>query len=116
MSTAKTLGLIAVGYALAAAGGFAAVIVNELRMPEDVAQGSPGMVAFGDVILFILVTGFFSLALTWFLLRLTVAKAPRTLLAFLLLLAAIGPLSWLAMILLAGAPPNMLRRSPFRRW
>jgi hypothetical protein len=57
MSTAKKLALIAAGYALCIVAGFAAVTVNELRMPADVAQGSPGMVAFGDMILFVLVTG-----------------------------------------------------------
>jgi hypothetical protein len=39
MSTAKRLALIAVGYAVAVAGGFAAVAVNELFMPADIAQG-----------------------------------------------------------------------------
>jgi hypothetical protein len=47
VSTAKKLALIAAGYALCVVAGFAAVTVNELRMPADVAQGSPGMVAFG---------------------------------------------------------------------
>ena len=66
MSTAKKLGLIAAGYVLAIVAGFAAVAVNELFMPAEVAAGSPGMVAFGDMILLIFVTGFFSLAPTWF--------------------------------------------------
>jgi hypothetical protein len=35
-----------------------------LRMPADIAQTSPSMVAFGDMILFVLVAGFFSLAPT----------------------------------------------------
>jgi hypothetical protein len=39
-------------------------------MPADLALTSPGMVAFGDMVLFVLVTGFFSLASTWFLLKL----------------------------------------------
>jgi hypothetical protein len=76
MSTLKKLGLIAAGYALSIVAGCAAVIVNELLMPADVAQGSPGMVAFGDMILFVLVSGFFSLAPTLFVLKLFVEKAP----------------------------------------
>jgi hypothetical protein len=108
MSTAKKLALIALGYALAVAGGLAAVAVNELLMPADVADGSGGMVAFGDMILFLLATGFFSLAPTWFLLKLSVEKAPRVLLAVLLLIAALGPLSWLAVVDLASArPPDL---------
>ena len=42
-------------------------------------------------------TGFFSLAPTWFLLKLLVATAPRILLPTELLIAAMGPVSWLAM-------------------
>ncbi len=106
MSAAKTLSLIGLGYVLAVIGGVAAVAVNELRMSEEIAQGSPGMAAFGDVVLFILATGFISLAPTWLLLRLAVAKAPRALFGVLLFVAAIGPLSWLAMIALAGVPPG----------
>jgi hypothetical protein len=101
MSTLKKLTLIAAGYALSVVAGCAAVIVNELLMPADVAQGSPGMVAFGDMILFVLVTGFFSLVPTLFLLKLSVEKAPRTLVAVVLLVAAVGPVSWLAVIHLA---------------
>ena len=74
-------------------------------MPDDVAQGSPGMVAFGDMILFIFVTGFFSLAPTWFLLRLLVATAPRTLLTAELFIATMGPVSWLAMTIMAVTTP-----------
>jgi hypothetical protein len=96
MSTAKKLAWIAAGYALSIVGGFAAVAVNELFMPDDISQTSPGMVAFGDMILFMLSTGFFGLAPTWFLLKLFHEKAPRVLLAVLLLIAAIGPPSWLA--------------------
>ena len=105
MGTAKRLVLIAVGYALAVAGGLAAVAVNEWHMPADIAQTSPGMVAFGDMILLLLATSFLSLAPTWFLLKLFVAKAPRALLAIELLMAAIGPASWLALLSLAGGPP-----------
>lgn len=96
MSTAKKLALIAAGYALSIAGGVAVVAVHELLIPDDIAQTSSGMVAFSDMILFVLFTGLFSLAPTWFLLKLAVEKAPRALLAVLLLVAAIGPPSWLA--------------------
>jgi hypothetical protein len=68
MSTAKRLAWIAGGYAVAVGAGFAAVAVNELFMAEDVAQGSPGMVAFGDMILFVLATGIVGLIPTLFLL------------------------------------------------
>ena len=104
MSMAKRLALIAAGYALCVVAGFAAVTVNELRMPADVAQGSPGMVAFGDMILFVLVTGFFGRRR----LKLFIEKAPRTLLAIALLVAALGPASWLAVRHMAGglSPPN----------
>jgi len=109
MSTAKRLALIVAGYAVSVAGGLAAVVLNELLMPADIAQASGGMVAFGDMILFVLVTGFLSLAPTWFLLKLAVAKAPRALLAAELVVAVIGPASWLAMLYLAdGASfPNL---------
>jgi hypothetical protein len=108
MSTAKRLALIAAGYALCVVAGLAAVTVNELRMPADVAQGSPGMVAFGDMILFVLVTGFAGVVPTWFLLRLFIAKAPRALFAIVFLVAALGPVSWLAVRHMAGGlnPPN----------
>ena len=92
----KKLALIAAGYVVSVGAGFAAVTINEMRMPADVAQGSPGMVAFGDMILFVLVAGFFSLMPTWFLLKLSVEKAPRTLLAIMLLVAVLGPASWSA--------------------
>lgn len=98
---AKKLILIALGYALALGGGLAAVAVNELRMPADIAQTSPGMVAFGDAVLFILAAGVLSLAPSWFLLKFLVEAAPRALLTGELLLAAIGPLSWLSVIWLA---------------
>jgi len=108
MGAAKKLALIALGYALAVVGGIVAVAVNELLIPADVAQGSGGMVAFGDMILFVLATGFFSLAPTWFLLKLSIEQAPRALLAVLLLIAVLGPLSWLAVVYLASTPlPNL---------
>jgi hypothetical protein len=104
MSAAKKLALIGAGYAVSVVGGLAAVAVNELRIPADIAQTSPGMVAFGDMILFVLVAGFLGLAPTWFLLKLFVEKAPRVLLATELLIAALGPASWLAVTYLAGGP------------
>ena len=106
MRTVKRLAWIAAGYALCVVAGLAAVAVNELRMPADVAQGSPGMVAFGDMILFVLVAGFFSLAPTWFLLKLLLEKAPRALLAAELLIAAMGPVSWLAVTIMAVTTPT----------
>ena len=108
MNTVKRLALIAAGYVLSVVAGFAAVTVNELLMPADVAQGSPGMVAFGDMILFVLVAGFVGLVPTWFLLKLFIEKAPRALLVFTLLVAALGPASWLAVRHMAGgaSPPN----------
>jgi hypothetical protein len=105
MNKLKRLALIAAGYALSVCGGLAAVAANELFMPADVAQGSPGMAAFGDIVLFVLVTGFFGLAPTCFLLKLLVEAAPRTLLAAELLIAALGPVSWLAMTAPAAATP-----------
>jgi hypothetical protein len=57
VSTWKKLALIVIGYALSVVVGFAAVAANEALMSDDVAQGSPGMVAFGDMILFVLGTG-----------------------------------------------------------
>jgi len=107
MSVAKALGLIAVGYALSVAAGIAIVVLNELFMPADIAEGSGGMVAFGDMILFVLATGFFGLVPTWFLLKLALERVPRALLTALLLLAAIGPMSWLAVMHFASGPsPN----------
>jgi len=108
MSAAKRLAFIAAGYALCVVGGGAAVTVNELRMPADVAQGSPGMAAFGDMILFVLVAGFVGLVPTWFLLKLFIEKAPRALSAIAILVAALGPASWLAVRHMAGGlnPPN----------
>ena len=58
MSVPKKLALIALGYVLSLVAGCGAVTVNELLMPSDISQGSPGMVAFGDMILFVLVAGF----------------------------------------------------------
>jgi hypothetical protein len=56
----------------------------------------------------VLVAGFVGLAPTWFLLKLFIEKAPRALLAIVLLAAAMGPASWLAVRHIAGGPlpPN----------
>jgi len=105
MSVVKRLGLIAVGYVLAVAGGFAAAVINDLLMPADISQGSPGMVAFGDMILFVLVAGFAGLVPTLFLLRLAIDKAPRASLAVLVVIALAGPLSWLTV---TPGPPSTL--------
>lgn len=108
MSAAKKVALIALGYALAVAGGVAIVAVHELLIAADDVQNSGGMAAFGDMVLFVLATGFLSLAPTWFLLKLSIEKAPRALLAALLLIAALGPLSWLAVVYLSDArAPNL---------
>ena len=105
VSNSKKLALIAIGYVLSVVVGFVAAAVNEALMPDDVAQGSPGMVAFGDMILFIFVTGCFSLAPTLFLLKLLVARAPRTLLTTELFIATMGPVSWLSMTIMAVTTP-----------
>ncbi len=104
MTTAKRLAWIAGGYAFAVAAGFAAVAVNELLIAEDAAQGSPGMVAFGDMIVFVLAAGVVGLIPTLFLLKLFVEKAPRTLITIELALAVLGVASWLALASLAGGP------------
>jgi len=105
MSVPKKLALIALGYLLALVAGCAAVAVNEWLMPSDICRGSPGMVAFGDMILFVLVAGFAGLVPTLFLLRLAIDKAPRASLAILVLVALAGPLSWLTVRYLASGPP-----------
>jgi hypothetical protein len=105
MTLPKKVALIALGYVLALVAGFGAVTVNELLMPSDISQGSPGMVAFGDMILFVLVAGFVGIVPTLFLLRLAIDKAPRASLVALVVVALAGPLSWLAMMHLAGGPP-----------
>jgi hypothetical protein len=107
MSTVKRLALIAAGYALCVVAGLAAVALNELRIAVVDAQASSGMVAFGDMILFVFVTGFFGLAPTWFLLKLLIEKAPRVLLAIMLLVAAMGPASWLSVTQLADGSSLM---------
>ena len=104
MRVAKNLGLVAAGYGLSVGGGMAAVALNELRIADDIKQTSGGMAAFGDMIVFVLVAGFLSLAPTWFLLKLCVEKTPRTLLAAELMMAATGPASWLTIRCMEGGP------------
>jgi len=59
------------------------------------------------MILFVLVTGFIGLVPSWFLLKLFVEKAPRTLLAIELLARALAPASWLAVTsLVSNSDPN----------
>ncbi len=87
---------------MAFVAGLVAVVINEFLIPYDIQQTSGGMVAFGDMILFVLSTGVLSLVPTWFLLRLSIEKAPRALLTVELLLAALGPLSWVTVVWLSG--------------
>lgn len=88
--------LIAAGYGLAIVGGLAAVGVVEALTPDHVSRSSGSMVAFGDMLLFVLVAGVLALAPTWLLFKLCAAKTPRALLVGLLMIAAIGPACWLA--------------------
>jgi hypothetical protein len=104
MTTTRRPALIAAGYVLAVCGGFAAVAVNERFMPADIAKTSPGMVAFGDMILLVLVAGSLSLVPSWFLLKQFVETASRTLVVIILATSVIGPASWLAAIYLVGGP------------
>jgi hypothetical protein len=108
MSVFGRLAWIAAGYGLAIAAGVVAVSINEMLIPADVSQSSGGMVAFGDMILFVLAVGFFSLAPTWFLLKLLAEKAPRPLLIGILLLAVTGPLSWAAVVGSSGGAGSNL--------
>ena len=106
MRVPVALALIAAGYVLAVVGGMAAVALNEMAMSDDIQQSSGGMVAFGDMVLFVFVTAVLSLAPTWFLLRLWVRASPRSLITIELALAALGPASWLAMAFVAAGGPH----------
>ena len=57
----QKVGLVLGGYILACLAAGGAVYVNQLFTPDDVAQASAGMSAFGDLILF--VAAFFVLSL-----------------------------------------------------
>ncbi|MFO1148288.1 MAG: hypothetical protein U1E62_07920 [Alsobacter sp.] len=85
---------IAAGYVLAALGGLAAVAINGWMTPAEASRQSGGMVAFGDLVLFVGVAGLASLAPTWFLLALMSRTAPRLTLGLFLLAAALGPVCW----------------------
>lgn len=65
------------------------------------------MAAFADMVLFVLTAGVCSLPATWFLLKLCVETAPRALLVAELLLAVVGPASWIAIVSISttGASP-----------
>lgn len=102
MKVASRIAGIAAGYGLAIAAGVIAVALNETLVPADVSQSSGGMVAFGDMMLFVPVVGVVALAPTWLLLKRLAETAPRALLIALLTLAATGPLSWGAVIVLSG--------------
>ena len=71
MSSLSKLGLVLGGYALALAAAFAVSAVSALLAPNDPAQASGGMQAFGDLILFVGVFGVLALVPTalalWFL-------------------------------------------------
>jgi hypothetical protein len=70
----RKLARIGIGYAAALALGLAAVFVNELAIPPDVADASSGMAAFGDLFLFVGVAGPVALVPTWWLLRLALRR------------------------------------------
>ena len=113
MGTAKKLALIGAGYALSVGGGLAAVALNELRIAVEDAQASSGMVAApGGLVLFFSGHGVLGLVPTWFLLKLAVENAPRALLATELLIAALGPASWLAVTNLRSAV-SALQKTPW---
>ncbi len=57
MNTSAKTGIVIAGYILACAGAFTAAYVNELATRGTDAQASPGMFAFGQSILFMLVFG-----------------------------------------------------------
>ena len=77
MGVAGKLALIGIGYALAVGVGVLAVMLNEMTIPADVSQASGGMVAFGDLLLFIGVAGVVALVPSWFLLRMLLGRTWR---------------------------------------
>jgi hypothetical protein len=112
MKVGKQLALIAAGYALAVVGGVAAGVIYDSLIPDDIQQTSGGMVAFADMVVFMLGTGFLSLVPTLFLLKLCAERNPRALLVAELVIAVLGPISWLAVRALASGPnPSNLPRA-----
>lgn len=113
MTLARKLTAIAAGYALAIIGGAIVVAIHELLVAPEMSQNSGGMVAFGDMVLFVLTAGFLGLVPSWFLLKLAIERAPRVLLTVLVLIAATGSISWLVVADLTGAdahpPPQAAR-------
>jgi hypothetical protein len=103
MGIANKLLLIAAGYALSIACAATAVAVHMLLASADDAQNSGGMAAFGDMILFVLIAGGLGLVPTFFVLKLAVEKAPRALLVGQIIIAVLGPVSWLAVLYPASA-------------
>lgn len=98
-SLAFKLTLIAGGYVIAIVLGIAVVVVHAWLLPAEVIDQSGGMVAFGEMSLFVLAAGFASVVPTWFLLKLLADRAPRLLLSMLVVVAILGPSSWLLVIL-----------------
>jgi predicted neutral ceramidase superfamily lipid hydrolase len=111
MKVGKKLALIAASYALAVVGGLAAAALNDLMIPDDIQQTSGGMVAFGDMVVLFLATGVLALVPTWFLLKLCAETNPRILLAAELVIAVLGPISWLVVWALAAVshPSSLLQ-------
>jgi hypothetical protein len=104
MKVGKQLALIGAGYALALVGGIVAGALYDLLIPDDIQQTSGGMVAFADMVVFIVVAGFLGLLPTFFLIKLCAEQNPRALLAAELVIAVLGPISWLAVRALASGP------------
>jgi hypothetical protein len=109
MKVGRQLALIAAGYALAVVGGIAAGGLYDLLISDDIKQTSGGMVAFADMVVFMLAAGFLGLVPTFFLLKLCAEKIPRALLAAELLVAVLGPVSWLAVKAMAAGPDPQSR-------
>ena len=79
-------------------------LAKSALIPDDIKQTSGGMVAFGDMVVFMLGAGFLSLVPTWFLLTFCVENIPRTPFAVELMIAALGPASWLAVRAMGAGP------------
>src|SRR5262249_32878853 len=85
----------------------------DLLVSDDIKQTSGGMVAFADMVVFMLGTGVLSLLPTFFLLKLCVENIPRALLAAELLVAGLGPVSRLAVRAMAAGPDPQSRPQIF---